>query len=77
MNRDFFYTGSVTGKTCSKVQHFRVKITFYLLQVQYPWLLFLCLSVAVEKITVHWIALSTFRTTGHCSLTTQILVIIP
>ena len=31
-------TCSITGKDIIiKVQHFRVKVTFYLLRVQYPW----------------------------------------
>ena len=54
-----FQTYAVTGKTHVKVQRIRGKVTFYLLQVQYPWYhCFLCLAAAVEKITIRWIALS-------------------
>ena len=53
---------SVTGKTPIKVRHFRVKVTSYLLYVQYPRChCFLCLSAAV---TIRWIALSNFHITG-------------
>ena len=45
-----FRTCSVTGKIHIKVQHFRVKVTFYLLQVGV--IVFLYLSAAVEKITI-------------------------
>ena len=57
-------------KTFIKVLHFRVKVTFYPWRVQYPWChCFLCLSVAVQKITIRWIALSIFRTTGSRTTT--------
>ena len=50
------------SKTHIKVQYFRV---FDLLLIQYTWFLcFLCVSEAVEKITIQWIALFTFRTNG-------------
>ena len=39
-----------SGKTYIKVQHFRVKVTFYLLRVQYlQFHSFLCLSAVVKK----------------------------
>ena len=49
-----FDLSTVYAKRASnnRPQHFKVKVNFYLLRVQYPWChCFLCLSAAVEKST--------------------------
>ena len=66
----------ITGETHTKVQYFRVRVSFYLLRVQYPWYhCFLCLSPAVEK-SLSGEALSTFRTTAPALLSQFISLII-
>ena len=65
-NNNTCVSGSVTGKAQIKVQHFRIKVTFYLLQV--PFRGVIVFYAFLERITIRWIALSTFRTIGFSSL---------